>query len=414
VESQEIVLIHVKNGKAIQEVELPVIAEDIQVHAKIDANKKINNYEDVSIRAIVMHLWHIFIKKEKIMKTIRYIVFYICILLFISCKKDQDIIKQFPIITEIEPTFVPINEIIKIGSIHKLDNYIILRNIDQNAEYFFYVYSYPNFKYLYSFCPRGNGPEEYLMPSVIKNTPQNTFSFRDHATDQFVTYQLSDSSAHLIDKFYFRPDETHFFWEMNYIDKDIYLLKRNNSKSSYRELWDLSSKTKLCNLPNTFNLEKEMGNEYYTEFDDVWISSNSNKMVFAYFFINRIEFGTVCKNKIEIESHIGTNKHPKFYTFKKGKSGGKYEYNVDYNIVYYEFITCSNNYIYALFANKPWGELEKKHSSIIEIYDWKGRANKLLHLKQNISSFIVDDNEHTLYAINPDENEDVILKYQIK
>lgn len=353
-------------------------------------------------------------KKEKIMKIIECSIFYICILLLCSCKKDQDVIKQFPVTENIEPSLIPINEIIKIGSIHKLDNYIILRNIDQNAEYLFFVYSYPDFNFLYSFCPRGNGPEEFLMPSVIKNTPSNLFSFRDHATNQFVTFQLSDSSAYLIDKFYFRPDETHFFWEINYIDKNIYLLKRNNSKSSHRELWDLFLKTKLDDLPNTFNLEKEMGNEYYTEFDDIWISSNSSKMVFAYFFINRIEFGTVNNYKLEIESYIGTNIHPEFYTFKKGKSGGKYEYNVDYNVVYYEFVTSSNNYVYALFANKPWGELEKNHSSIIEIYDWNGKPKKILNLKQGISSFIVDENEHTLYAINPDENEDAILKYQIE
>lgn len=347
------------------------------------------------------------------MKIFKYIFIYIYITSLYSCQNEQDITKQFPISIKIDPILISINEIIKIGGIYKSDNYIILRNIDQNAEYLFYAYSYPDFKFLYSFCPRGNGPEEYLMPSVIKNTPHDLFSFRDHATDQFATYQLSDSSALLINNFHFKPDETHFFWEMNYIDKDIYLLKRNNSKSSYRELWNLSTKTRLCNISNTFNLEKEMGKEYYTEFDDVWISSNSNKMVFAYFFINRIEFGEIINNKMDIKNYIGANNHPRFHTFKKGKSGGKYEYNVDYNIVYYEFISCSKNYIYALFFNKPWGELDKDHSSIIEIYDWKSTPKKLVKLKQSISSFIIDKDEQTLYAINPDNYEDKILKYKI-
>lgn len=347
------------------------------------------------------------------MNFLKYICSYICILGFFSCQHQETIHKSFPVSVDVSPELIPINEIFKIGDIYKSDDYIILRNIDRNAEFLFYVYSYPEFNYLYSFCPYGNGPEEFLMPTVIKNTPQNFFSFRDHATDRWATYQLTDNAACLVHSFHFKPDETHFFWEMNYVDEGLYLLKRCNSKSSYRELWNLASKTQLSSISNTFDLEKEMGNEYYTEFDDYWISVHSNKMAFAYFFINRIEFGEINRDKLEITNHVGANNPPRFYTFKKGRSGGKYEYNVDYNTVYYESMACSENYVYALFANKPWGDQEKEHSSIIEIYDWQGTPQKQIKLEQAISSFVVDKNERILYAINSDQYEDRILKYDI-
>lgn len=339
-------------------------------------------------------------------------LFVLSFLSFYSCKENHSYVKKFPTTLEVSPTLIPINEIIKIESIYKLENYIVLRNADSNATYFFYVYSYPEFKFLYSFCPRGNGPEEFLMPTVIKSTLDNRFSFRDHATDQYTTFQLSDTSAVQIDTYYFKPDNNRFFWEINYIKDNQYLLKRNNSKWSTRELWDFSAQKRMDSLPNTFDLAKKMGKSYYTEFDDIWISSCGEKMAFAYFFIDFIEAGTINNKKMNINISIGTKETPEFYVFKDGTLGGKYKYNVDYNIVYYESLYCTEHNIYALYAGIPWGDLEKYHSSTIEIYDWNGKPIKLLKLKQSICSFIVDEKQRLIYGFNPAINEDAILCYK--
>lgn len=320
--------------------------------------------------------------------------------------------KRFPVALDISPTIISINEAIKIESIYKLDDYIILRNTDPNAAYFFYVYSCCDFKFLYSFCPRGNGPGEYLMPTVIKKTPNNTFSFRDHATDQYATYELSDSNAIQVENFHFRPDDSRFFWEINYINEKQYLLKRSNSRWNTRELWDFSAQMQLDSLPNTFDLAKDMGKSYYTEFDDVWISSCAGNMVFAYFFIDRIEMGAIKKGKMNINSFIGVAEAPKFHLFKDGVLGGKFKYNVDYNIVHYEYIDCGEQNIYALYAGIPWGDLDKYHSSSIEIYDWNGVPLKLLNLEQNISTFAIDEKQRLIYGLNPETNEDAILLYK--
>lgn len=314
------------------------------------------------------------------MKNIYNYLLALLVFTFSSCQERESYVKEFPVTLDVSPTIISINEVIKIESIYKLDDYLVLRNSDPNAAYLFYVYSCSDFRFLYSFCPRGNGPGEFLMPTVIKNTPKNTFSFRDHATDQYVTYELSDSSAIQIASFHFRPDNNRVFWEINYINEKQYLLKRSNSRLSTRELWDFSAQMRLDSLPDTFDLAKEMGESYYTEFDDVWISSCAGKMAFAYFLIDRIEVGVIKNGRMNLSASLGATKAPKFHLFKDGALGGKFKYNVDYNTVHYEYIACGEQNVYALYAGVPWGDLEKYHSSCIEIYDWSGKPIKSLKL----------------------------------
>ena len=114
----------------------------------------------------------------------------------------------------------------------------------------------------------GTGPGEYLMPTVIKNMPENRFAFRDHATDKYVSYLLTDTCAIMEEEFYLPSLDNNFFWEMNYVDTTQYLTKRSNSKSSTRELWNIKQRLLLDTLPNTFNLTEDLGKDYYTEFDD--------------------------------------------------------------------------------------------------------------------------------------------------
>lgn len=402
VERVQVVVIHVKNGQEIQVEVLLVIVKDIQVNAKID----VKQHKDC-----VNKITQSFLHTINMLHVKKFLIFspFILIIFILSCQDNNKYIKEFPSTINLSPKYISINEIIKIDNIYKYKDYIVLRDANVNADFFYYVYSLKDFSFLYKFCPQGNAPEEYLMPSIIKNTPNNEFSLRDHATDKYATFLLTDTNSVLIDKFTFSTNDNRFFWEINYIDKNKYLLKRSNSKISSRELWDFSSKIQLDVIKNTFDLSKEMGKDYYTEFDDYWISSYQNKVAFGYFFIDRIEIGTIRNNKINIEKYIGTEKHPNFYTFKKGR--GKFKYNVDNNIVYYEYIVCTENNIYALYSGIPWGDLDKNHSSIIEIYNWQGEPAKKLNLEQSISAFAVNEKQGIIYGINPDINEDNILLY---
>lgn len=337
-------------------------------------------------------------------------ILYCWSILGCSCQRSS-YEKTFPMVQDLYASQMSFNEVIKVGDIYKLDNYFILRNIHDNAEYFFYVYSYPEFKYLYSFCRRGNGANEYLMPTVIKNMPGNQFAFRDHATDTYATFLVTDSIATLINQERIPPTDGRFCWEINYVSDEQYVLKRNNSKQSSRELWDLKRNLMLDELPNTFDLANKMRENYYTEFDDYWISVSDSFFAFAYFFIDRIEFGKVEGKKLKLNHFVGTTKTPEFYLFTNTMSGGKFKYNVDNNIVHYETLVSTPHNVYGLYAGIPWGEMEKIHSSLIEVYNWEGTPIKLLKLNESISSFVVDEKNELIYGINPDSHEDAILVF---
>lgn len=328
-----------------------------------------------------------------------------------SCQPGSVCEKKFYSEQKVFAVQIPINEIIKIGNIYKLENYFILRDVQSNAKFNFYVYSYPEFKFLYSFCPKGNGAEEYLMPTVIKNTKGNLFSFRDHGTDKYVSYQLNDTCATLLNEFQLLPYNDRFFWEINYICDGKYVLKNCNSKQSSRDLWNLKENIRLDTLRNTFDLAAKMKKNYFTEFDDVWISATNYNVAFAYFFIDRIEFGVVEGENMRLINNAGESLAPDFYLFNKKTISGKYKYNVDNNIVYYEDLASTVKSVYGLYAGIPWGDLEKMHSSLIEVYDWKGNPIKLLKLNESIASMTIDEVEKKIYGINPDSNEDSILMF---
>jgi hypothetical protein len=349
------------------------------------------------------------------MLNIRQLLIISFLLLVISCNNENNTyIKNFPKQQTLNAIQVPINEIIKAGNIYKSKDYIILRDIQTNAKYNFYVYSLSSFHFLYSFCPIGTGPGEYLMPTVIKNMPENRFAFRDHATDKYVSYLLTDTCAIMEEEFYLPSLDNRFFWEMNYVDTTQYLTKRSNSKSSTRELWNIKQRLLLDTLPNTFNLTEDLGKDYYTEFDDTWITVSGNHFASAYFFIDRIEFGEIRNGKLYLTGKIGVDFPPKFYLFNRNTFGSKFKYNVDNNIVRYEDLSCTQIGIYALYSGIPWGDSEKIHSSSVEVYDWKGNPIKRLLLNNNISSLIVDEKYKCIYGINLETNEDAILKFNLK
>lgn len=330
--------------------------------------------------------------------------------LLLSCDPQKSTVKKdFPISQNLTAHQIKLQEVMKMGGIYKTDDYFVLRDIYDNAENLFYVYSYPDFKFLYSFCRRGNGPGEFLMPTVIKNMPDNKFAFRDHATDTYAMYLLTDTAAVLLGSERHPATDGRYCWEMNYIAEGQTLLKKMNAKSSSKGIWNLKQGYVLDTLPNTFDLDRELEDDYYTEFDDYWISAWGTSCAFAYFFIDRIEFAEVRDGKLKPGNSVGMNTCPDFYLFTESGSSGKYPYNVDNNIVYYETLSSTSQGVYALYFGMPWGEMGKRHSSQIEVYDWNGIPQKKFYCDKEISDMVVDEEQKRIYCINPDLYEDAIL-----
>ena len=260
-----------------------------------------------------------------------------------------------------------------------LDDYIVLQNSSEAVDDFFFVYSRRGMEFLYSFAGRGRGPEEYLMPVLIKNVPGNVLGFRDHATDKVAFYEVGHSSAVLKDSFVFESnDRERFFWEINYIEGSGFLLKHQGYKDGHTELWNMRAMQVDDIIPNTFeNISRKLGKSYYTIFDDYLISAYGKNFARAYFMIDRIELGTVNDRKIQLTAAIGSASAPDFYLYRKNEKG---EFNVDKNIIYYENLYAGKDAVYALYSGDRLDNTEQNHSSAVEVYDWEGQPVALLKL----------------------------------
>ena len=346
------------------------------------------------------------------MRNISLLTICLFVLLCFSCNDTEYVEKKFPLFQELKANEVHINEIFKLWEIYKLKNYIIFRDGSENCNVFFYVYKYPEFKFLYSFAQKGQGPGEYRSPSIIRDTRDNFFSFRDYQT--FVTYQLSDSSSTIINSSKIPTLESGFLLTgITQVDDSLFLAKPQSNRWTRRELINLYTQEILDDIPNTFNLEKKLGKEYYTTFEESLVVSNNKRFVYGYLLIDLIEFGLIKNNKIVITNRVGMKKPPNFYLYGAGgMQGRKYEFNVQHNIVYYNDIQCGNNYVYALYANIPMGDLKNEQAFFIEVYTWDGNPVALLKLDKGISNFVVDEEMQTIYGFDVNFNEDYLYSFK--
>lgn len=339
------------------------------------------------------------------------IIFLILFLLiFSSCGNNTDVEKSFANKIDLIAEHIAIDELLNINNLVKTEDYIVLQNTTNSGQDIYYVYSCPELDFLYSFGANGRGPEEYLMPSVIKNTKGNNIGFRDHATDIVAFYELSDTEAVLKSSREFSsPDYDRFFWEINMMDDSLFLIKHQGYQRGLRELWNIESNRMVYSIANSFpKLPRKLGKNYYTIFDDYLIASNGVRFVTAYCFIDRIEFGKVEKNTIRLTSSVGAMHPPEFHLYGHDTET---EYSIDRNIVCYENVYAGTDYVYALYSGRRLDETENNHSSVIEIYTWDGKPDRVLYLDSSVAYFAVDEKDGIIYAVNPDE--DSILKFRL-
>ncbi|MDE6335544.1 MAG: hypothetical protein K2L34_03140, partial [Muribaculaceae bacterium] len=336
----------------------------------------------------------------------KYSIFLFLLLIIVSgCKTERgsNDSKSFPTETDLKADSVNMDVAIKPGYIYWADPYIVVSDDFSNRDRHFCVFD-RNLKYLYSFCDKGNGPDECLLPIVVKNAPYGKFYVKDVATKTLHTYDLTDSGAIKGEKFEikeFQPFEGLF--EINSVNDSLVLAKGLAPKRAVRRLINFKQNTVVDSLPQSFDLAKTMGEDYHTEFDDCWVVTNSNEFVCAYSFIDRLEFGEIKDNAIKIRKAIGMDTPPEFHLYTQETLQGKYEYNVLYNILYYEWLFGSQKNVYAGYFGRPWGDIDF-HSSQIEKYTYTGEPEGKYNLDIPLGSFIVP-NDSIIIGLNPNRSD---------
>lgn len=338
------------------------------------------------------------------------IVLMISVLILNACGSNRTYEKKFKSTKELAAEFIEIDQLLQFRNIGVTDNYVVIQNGSPKIGDIFYVYSYPEFEFLYSFGKYGRANNEYLMPSLIKNVQGDNIMFRDHGTQKISKFKLSNTGAELLKEFSLPVIDYKFYWEINEVNDSLLFMKHQSHNAGQRELWNSNTIVVVDSLTNTFpQIKKEFGKEYNTIYDDQVISVNDNRFACAYFMIDAIEIGSIENNKLMINRYLGSKDIPEFYKYGHGETSN---FNIDNNIIYYEGIFAAENTIYALYSNKRLDDTEKNHSGVIETYDWNGNPKIRYILDNELACFFVDEKEKRIYGINPTLYDDKIIMYE--
>ena len=325
------------------------------------------------------------------------------LLFFVSCTNNgKKEINEFPKKINLESKKIEIKEIIKPVSILVLDNYLVVQNeFDPNVDCFF-IYSLENFRFLYSFGNLGQGPDDYIAHTLIKNSSGNIFSVFDQATRIIRNFLLSDTEPVLIEKNIIGDNRREPIQELSYLNDSIILLLK----------WDYelcSYNVKTHELLDSFyfetDIKKKLGANYNQSLETNHFSNHKNKIVIGHQFINKLSVGKIENNRFVINDKKLTSKRINKDLFK--------------NIWYYTIVTATSDYIFAQYYGLPFinfqpfprNKNKRIHSFYFEVYDWSLNPLVLIELDSDILRYTIDEKNKTIYTWNPLEDFDHLLVY---
>lgn len=352
------------------------------------------------------------IKRKKCFTIVFTILFAIIIA---SCSKKEQVknIPMFKGTKTLSAVSKEMGVVIKSGSIYACGKYIVVFNGYDNADFHYAVFD-SNLEYIYSFCGKGNGPGECLMPTFVKNSPEESFMVRDHADDNFCVYALTDSCAVFKEKFKLNVANNEFPFEINRVDSTRLFLKNTRYNRIRRQLWNLKSKNLITSIPSSFDFESKLGKDYHPEYDDFWISTSDDRFMCAYFFLDCIEFGKIENEKLDITRFWGSRETPDLIWYNQETPDDRFEYSIEYNKVYYECTSYGAGKFWASYAGVPWGELNFSHSKQIQCFDKEGKPLDEYILSEGVESFVVIDNPLRIVGVNSQEAEGKFLVFNVE
>lgn len=319
---------------------------------------------------------------------------------------------DFPLSVTLTCREKPMGAILKPGSLFTCGKYVLLQDNYRNSDYHFAVFS-RRLEYLYSFCKRGNGPEECLMPSPVRNVQSDICIIRDHGNDRFSWFELTDSCA-IFRKSVMPPSAGAAFpFEINMVSPDRLLLRNTGFHTVRRQLWDIKRMTPIDTLPPTFDYERRLGRDFHPEYDDYRITTDGKRFMCAYFFQNCLEFGSIEADHMKITVSRGSTDSHDLYWFDVEPTSDKYKYNSDFNTVYYEWIASGLDSFWASCAGVEWGALPDHHADIIERFSLDGKPEVRYRLSKPVESFVVLPSPRRIVAINPDLTDDSFLIFNL-
>lgn len=299
----------------------------------------------------------------------------------------------------------------------------VLLTTSNAGDYHFHAYHTQTQEYLGSMGVRGEGPDEWTMPSTTTGQHEVTeeglflwfFDYqRGHLSKIDLTKTLQSGSPYPILATSFRIDGRKFpYFQLFYLSDeklvgDCWITEQDRVRiKSYNPKTEEVKKSPLFpSMKNLHLLPAEVINSLYSS--PFVKHPTKNLFVQAMFVMNRIDIFDEDLNLLKSVVD-GENWQDDYYDAKDINPASAY---LKERIDGYDGLAATRDFIFALEMKKASGNAANRPESFVRVYDWEGRPVCLLQFGNNFNAIAVDEAEGMFYAT--DYANEMVLRYDIK
>lgn len=340
-----------------------------------------------------------------------------------SCKKEDNLYFKGEITTigkfekeiTLTGTKVALDDIYD-GRPFVCDSFLIF-NTYQCPGYYFYAFDIKSGRHVASFCPKGNGPDDYLSCTesvqLMKENGDSKMWIRDYnkqeihlinisqsiaqqktVCDSIIAYKWSEHFDYPLLGVFFLDDgeilginqcEDSYSASKNYTPRDLFLFK-GSFDNKIRE-YHLYKRPVI--LDDT-NADFECNTFYNAAYR---IKPDNTQLAIGMKFIAQISI-------VDIDTGEQSN-----YRLKESVTYEDVEKDVYKSRRYYNAMAVSDQYIFALYIDLSLVDHIPPYSShIIHVLTWDGRPAYEIYVNESVNNMAIDAMNNILYVTDVEDN----------
>lgn len=325
-------------------------------------------------------------------------------------KSDPDVI--FAVSQELFPDSIEVNQILVPTSLNKVNGHMVV--ISAKTDTVFYVYSLPEFQYLYGSVVRGEGPDD--LPRSFRDLissdgryliadPNYSGQARAYFPQRMDMERKSDLRypKYCSLRAVFAGNERALSMKLSSEDKSRYVLSAVSGDSLSAATDSIILRTKRYSI--------NMGPmRISTTVNGCHVAASDNAFALFYEGIPRAEFYELTDaGEIKAVAAHGDT----LYTWKeediiKPNGIGRPKDQVEH----YMEAQASGNYFYAFYRGFTQQQYEENTCVFIRVFDRRGLPVKSFRIDGEYDLFAVDEPHGTVYAVDKSEDFDHIYTFK--
>ena len=353
----------------------------------------------------------------------RFLALFGFVALLASCtSNEKEIDMSFDTVETLECDSVAVNEILKPSDWFALESSRAVVH-SPRSEKLFYVYSLPEWKYLYNYGNKGEGPDDYRGSYVsLCDVNKDEFHVTSLAPGGIVerTLRVGDSSIEVVGE---RKWEKNFTTEYMYreftVNDSVYGLidmtgwDENGVDVENLRHFIYTNSTETGKHIDSLLLAEKMDYEADARgttisgdiYNRAYIVYKHGKMYVFYGHARRIDICDISPDgKITLERTIGPS-----YTWEEVRMMDLKQETV--NCV--TDVQCTDDYIYCVTCDyQDMGTWRKVLNTYVEVWDYDGNKVKKYDMARNFNCVLVDENNGYFYCHNTGYDFEWVFRYK--